>query len=101
MHNQSFTLKLDLPEFAVQGIATDQSGNLLVIVKANRLPACPDCGGGGHRYMIGANNGSKIDFLYSYTNGFTEGTNTKNKQLRKRIEYGITSFQKLRNRILS
>lgn len=39
-------------------------------------------------------------FLYSYTNGFTEGTNTKIKLL-KRIGYGIPSFQKLRNRILS
>lgn len=39
-------------------------------------------------------------FLYPYTNGFTEGTNTKIKLL-KRIGYGIPSFQKLRNRILS
>lgn len=39
-------------------------------------------------------------FLYRYTNGFTEGTNTKIKLL-KRIGYGIPSFQKLRNRILS
>ncbi|HEU4962447.1 MAG TPA: transposase [Bacilli bacterium] len=39
-------------------------------------------------------------FLYPYTNGFTEGTKTKIKLL-KRIGYGIPSFQKLRNRILS
>lgn len=39
-------------------------------------------------------------FLYPYTNGFTEGTNTKIKLL-KRIGYGIPSFKKLRNRILS
>ena len=39
-------------------------------------------------------------FLYPFTNGFTEGTNTKIKLL-KRIGYGIPSFQKLRNRILS
>jgi transposase len=46
MHDQSITLKLDLPEFAVQGTVTDQSGDLLVIVTAKSLPACPDCGGG-------------------------------------------------------
>ena len=39
-------------------------------------------------------------FLYPFTNGFTECTNTKIKLL-KRIGYGIPSFQKLRNRILS
>jgi hypothetical protein len=39
-------------------------------------------------------------FLFPYTNAFTEGTNTKFKLL-KRIRYGIPSFQKLRNRILS
>ena len=46
MHDQSITLKLDLPEFAVQGTITDQKGDLLVIVTANDLPTCPGCGGG-------------------------------------------------------
>lgn len=45
MHNQSITLKLDLPEFVVQGTVTDQKGDLLVIVTAKSLPVCPDCGG--------------------------------------------------------
>jgi transposase len=44
MQNQSITLKLDLPEFAVKGTVTDQNGDLLVIVTAKSLPSCPDCG---------------------------------------------------------
>ena len=44
MHKQSIMLKLDLPEFDIQGTATDEQGNLLVFVKSNSLPACPDCG---------------------------------------------------------
>lgn len=46
MQNQSITLKLDLPEFVVKGTATDKEGDLLVLVTAKSLPACPDCGGG-------------------------------------------------------
>jgi transposase len=45
MHNQSITLNLDLPEFEVHGTVTDQNGDLLVLVGAKSLPACPHCGG--------------------------------------------------------
>jgi transposase len=46
MHNQSITLKIDLPEFVVKGTVTDRNGDLLIIVAPKSLPPCPDCGGG-------------------------------------------------------
>ncbi len=38
-------------------------------------------------------------FDYSYTNGFTEGSNNKIKVL-KRNAYGFRNFRRFRNRIL-